>query len=769
MKKYLYCLSLLSILSLSSCVNAEIPANDEENYKPVSYQTLNVSLCDEEVEKYLMATTETEQFKILYNHEKFYQNSPKDKPNLPVVTFNESVNLPFTFAYTEDNWTTVNYANTNTNSYVFNAPIPGHAYQWEAVDAKNTLLGHGVVNVSNATGVRYMNIEGAINARDEGGWIGEDGHMVQYGLLYRGGQLNGNNTLTKKGLSFIRDVMGIKTEVDFRNNNDDAGQKVTAIGEKTFGGYDVRYIRDLENEFQSYDGFYKNITTRKMIKTTLEAMSEIENYPLYFHCIGGADRTGSFGFLVNGLLGVSEEDLIKDYELTSFSSYGPRWRAGSNNANTGFDYSKIKDSYDFQLMIKTLRTYGNNGDSIQQCIVNFLTKANDSSKTGGCGLSIETLNKIKVILLGLERDYLDSRNVNETCDNSGVAVYHLSNKDMVINTSKLNHDYTVNEGFARCSRCKKVITAVSLDVDVKSGYDFGNDKISATFTNGMTLSLKDGHATFDPSFAYDKKVGLIVTDKNQNNTYYDLTIYSSFIANENDLLNMNQYEYIMSSCNGEKTSCGYYKQLNDIILSSNWGKSNALGLLADKSSNGGFNGLYDGNNHQISNFNCVGQDSALIYNMGKDGEIKNLTVSGKSLDAYFGSDFISAYTYGGKFTNLVINVSLGNGDMIYNNTALLGTIAFNDDLSNDIFIDNVTLNCSNENEGYSTALGQIYFSSQREGKIDNHLKLKDVKIHSFKNFLIFGNTKTSLYEAVKTKSDLMSVIGEGNIANLVVD
>ena len=40
---------------------------------------------------------------------------------------------------------------------------------------------------------------------------------------------------------------------------------------------------------------------------------------VYFHCHGGADRTGTLAFLLEALLGVSESDLSKDFELTTYA------------------------------------------------------------------------------------------------------------------------------------------------------------------------------------------------------------------------------------------------------------------------------------------------------------------------------------------------------------------------------------------------------------------------------------------------------------------
>jgi hypothetical protein len=53
-----------------------------------------------------------------------------------------------------------------------------------------------------------------------------------------------------------------------------------------------------------------------------------DNRIVYFHCIWGADRTGALAMLLNGLLGVTLDQLYKDYELTSFSKAGIRAKEG---------------------------------------------------------------------------------------------------------------------------------------------------------------------------------------------------------------------------------------------------------------------------------------------------------------------------------------------------------------------------------------------------------------------------------------------------------
>ena len=93
------------------------------------------------------------------------------------------------------------------------------------------------------------------------------------------------------------------------------------------------------------------------------AFADSKEKPVYFHCWGGADRTGTVGFLLGGLLGMSYTDLIIDYELTSFScNYRPHWKNDSNKV------------YRFPAMIYAFRnsTYFAEDKTISQMIEDFL-------------------------------------------------------------------------------------------------------------------------------------------------------------------------------------------------------------------------------------------------------------------------------------------------------------------------------------------------------------------------------------------------------------
>jgi protein-tyrosine phosphatase len=67
-----------------------------------------------------------------------------------------------------------------------------------------------------------------------------------------------------------------------------------------------------------------------------------DNYPVVFHCRAGADRTGFLSYLINGLCGVSYENLTRDYELTT-ASHSSGYRCRANIGEFGFSYTLTEE------------------------------------------------------------------------------------------------------------------------------------------------------------------------------------------------------------------------------------------------------------------------------------------------------------------------------------------------------------------------------------------------------------------------------------------
>ena len=71
-----------------------------------------------------------------------------------------------------------------------------------------------------------------------------------------------------------------------------------------------------------------------------------------WHCAIGCDRCGTLSFLIEGLLGVNEIDLGRDYELSSFKNHKrPRGHVSG--------------------WIKYIKTFGGEGDNLAQCFYNY--------------------------------------------------------------------------------------------------------------------------------------------------------------------------------------------------------------------------------------------------------------------------------------------------------------------------------------------------------------------------------------------------------------
>ena len=248
--------------------------------------------------------------------------------------------------------------------------IPGKTYYWfvcgndtgecSAVDSFT------VVN----TPIRYISAGNVINMRDLGGQVNADGDKVKYELVYRGAALDEYTSHVDDVAREVFDYLGMNSEIELRGgmNHSFTGWDENNPNVHYITGAMYQEILSLSNE------------QKEQYKSTFEAMADINNYPFYFHCSAGADRTGTFAYLLYGLLGVSYDDIRPEYELTSFSAIGVR---PADDYHQGFALDTTNE-----LMIEQ---YGGGTGNLQTAIENFLKSY--------IGLSGETLEAIKNIML----------------------------------------------------------------------------------------------------------------------------------------------------------------------------------------------------------------------------------------------------------------------------------------------------------------------------------------------------------------------------------
>ncbi len=207
---------------------------------------------------------------------------------------------------------------------------------------------------TSAVAPRNLYIDGITNARDLGGWKTSTG-TVKQGMIYRCGRLNASNSsevkieITDKGIREMKEVLGVKTEVDLRIDNYERG----GITSSPLGD-GVKYV-SIPMEGAANKNCLTDEIFHPAIKKFFTLLADESNYPIAFHCDIGTDRTGFFAFLINGLSGVDENDLYRDY---LFSNFG--------NINGNRSLSNI-DGY-----VKTIKS--SEGASLSEKIENCLIK-----------------------------------------------------------------------------------------------------------------------------------------------------------------------------------------------------------------------------------------------------------------------------------------------------------------------------------------------------------------------------------------------------------
>ena len=157
------------------------------------------------------------------------------------------------------------------------------------------------------------------NMRDLGGGVNADGVRVRQGLLYRG-QAPWAKAPETWLRSFYVDRLGIKTQLDLRGRDEFEARS------KQWGEKDLETV-GIHHEFHTIIPYHVN---HPDVYTKLPAIFAIladeKNYPVYFNCAVGSDRTGTLAFLLDGVIGREDKYFYDDYELPSFNQNTPRYR-----------------------------------------------------------------------------------------------------------------------------------------------------------------------------------------------------------------------------------------------------------------------------------------------------------------------------------------------------------------------------------------------------------------------------------------------------------
>ena len=205
----------------------------------------------------------------------------------------------------------------------------GRRYAWTVtVRSRGASAAADSEFVTDTTAPRLVRVDGVPNVRDIGGWIGRDGRRVRQGVIYRSAGWNDNARkgdrkgacrLTDESRAEVQATLGIVTDIDLRWSGERKGMEASPIGAG------VRLVAS-DPALMSYVNITGNVS-RTFLQRVLPIFlrPDPKDFPLVFHCIQGADRTGNLAYILGGLLGVDPDRLVCDYEFTEFSR---KWVGG---------------------------------------------------------------------------------------------------------------------------------------------------------------------------------------------------------------------------------------------------------------------------------------------------------------------------------------------------------------------------------------------------------------------------------------------------------
>ena len=215
-------------------------------------------------------------------------------------------------------------------------------------------------------GPRNLKVGNMTNCRDLGGRITEDGGTIKQGLIFR---TCGNN-YNMRGLKYddeakttFLDELKVKTEINV--SNDDT---------YNFGFEGIK----LRKFYMDYGGSANHHLSRntESVKNFFNYLADENNYPVFYHCRIGTDRTGLCTIMTLGLLGVSENTIYQDYLFSNFGAIGEKRYIGEQ---AGQDNIK-----NYMAEINRL-----SGKTFKNKVYNFLLSI---------GVTKENLNKVISIL-----------------------------------------------------------------------------------------------------------------------------------------------------------------------------------------------------------------------------------------------------------------------------------------------------------------------------------------------------------------------------------
>jgi protein-tyrosine phosphatase len=171
---------------------------------------------------------------------------------------------------------------------------------------------------------RHIKFDACFNFRDLGGYETVDGRTVRWGAVYRSGSLH---RMSKTDLALASDL-GLRTVIDLRSSAD-LRRRGGYAGSTGIAFHHAPLFEDDDLPFKwaaSDDPApppgedYVAIADKgsRSLAGALRAIAEAD-LAVVFHCAAGKDRTGILTALLLSCLGVPDQSIVADYQLSDLS------------------------------------------------------------------------------------------------------------------------------------------------------------------------------------------------------------------------------------------------------------------------------------------------------------------------------------------------------------------------------------------------------------------------------------------------------------------
>lgn len=341
---------------------------------------------------------------------------------------------------------------TTANSISFYNPYLGNNYFKVIANLSDGSKAESGVEIFKVTtqAPRNLYVGNMPNVRDMGGRTTYAGGKIKQGLIYRtaGNKFDNRSSIDDECKNILTQQLKVKTEINVANST---SNNVNLSGVK------------LVNAFMDYGATpYSNLARNaEKIRQVMDTLADENNYPVFYHCRIGTDRTGITGMMIGGLLGIPFNEVFQDYCFSNFAPIdGQRYPNKPSDPN-GDDPAKYID--------EILAMPGNN---YQEQTYNALLSI---------GVPAETLNKVIDIMTEGEKAEFPEANIGigDELTSTGtkksgsdykdpVTYYEITNgKDIsyTFDASAGDKDIVVYLGSTDSSSSKKLASGISLEID----------------------------------------------------------------------------------------------------------------------------------------------------------------------------------------------------------------------------------------------------------------------------------------------------------------